>query len=116
MKPTAIPEHIGWSTAFNINCEKHHDYAGNGRCPECLAQEIERLKAELANVTKRKDTLVMRAHDLGQGNEILKDRLAEAQADNKQLREGLRRALQEMHAPYLIGLKTELAKLLEGRE
>lgn len=56
--------------------------------------EIERLKAALAEATKQKDTFVMRAYDLGQDNEILKNRLSWAQAENKQLREGLRYAEQ----------------------
>lgn len=84
MKPTAIPEHIGWSTAFNINCEKHHDYAGNGRCPECLAQEIERLKAELAE----SKTLAEETRD---AIKVISKECLELQDDNHQLREGLRR-------------------------
>jgi hypothetical protein len=50
MKPIPVPNHIGWRRTFSELCDKHTEYAGNGRCTECMAEEITRLNGLLQQI------------------------------------------------------------------
>lgn len=89
VRPTDVPDHIGWSRAFSSNCDKHVDFAGNGRCPECLAQKIKNLQSENAAL---KDQLSASEHaisELRKRIEALKGELAFAEQSQKELRKRL---------------------------
>lgn len=71
---------------MSSHCKKHLDYAGNGRCPECLAIEISDLQRQLAENELDLQIAIESRDDWKSNYNTLVDNNATLRAENSKLK------------------------------